>query len=67
LELEKQQVEIEKQKVEVEKQRLEILSVQLDVQKKNFNIALELAGMAVDTLQPGLDPSTRAMAIQANL
>lgn len=67
LELEKQQVEIEKQKVEVEKQRLEILSMQLDVQKKNFNIALELAGMAVDTLQPGLDPSTRAMVIQANL
>lgn len=60
-------LEQEQRRLEIERQRLELLEKQLDVQKKGIEYALEIAGKVVDLLQPGADPATRAMEIQALL
>lgn len=54
----------EQQRLALEQQRLEVLEKRLSLQKKAVEDALEIAGKAVDTLRPGLDPDARAMAIQ---
>jgi hypothetical protein len=60
-------LEQEKQRLELEQRRLEVLEKQLEVQKKGIEYALEIAGKVFDTLHPGSDSATRAMAIQALL
>jgi Pentapeptide repeats (8 copies) len=60
-------LEHEKQRLELEQRRLEVLEKQLEVQKKGIEYALEIAEKVFDTLHPGSDQATRAMAIQALL
>lgn len=60
-------LEQERQRLELEIRRTDLLEKQLEVQKKGIEYALEIAGNIVDTLHPGADPATRAMAIRTLL
>ncbi len=64
IEREKKEIELERLRLENEKARLVLIEQRLETQRKQFEYALEFAGIAIDMVCPDDKAEIRPMLIQ---